>query len=200
MLFQLIDLINYLQCDILIVTDADLDVELLICISICIYFTSLLLLHPEFFPAVPYHGTYSWINQNASYILLDGRLTGNGFLNEPVMHSLVKDPKLCNHLLLLMLLFFQHTWQPLLHSFSAWLLLIFLPCFIFIYYLSFELFFYIFKRHSQFFQQFKCFFIGTCSCYKSDIHTGNFIYLININFRENDLLSNTQCIITTAIK
>ena len=92
--------------------------------------TSLLLLCLVFYPAMPYHETCSWINQNVSYNLLGGPLAGNGFLNEPGMHFLVTDPKLHNRRLLLKLLFYQHTLQPLLHAFFAWLQLIFLPCYL----------------------------------------------------------------------
>src|SRR5687767_2551865 len=63
-----------------------------------------------------------------------------------------------------------------------------------------KLFLDVFKRHTQLFQELVSFFICLCSGNESDVHTRDTVHFIDINFREDDLLCYTHCIVTTTIE
>ena len=50
------------------------------------------------------------------------------------------------------------------------------------------------------FQKCITFLICICGSHKSDIHTEQLRDIINVDFREDNLLSNTKCVIATTVE
>src|SRR5262245_41804818 len=97
---------------------------------------------------MPCHAKRSLRYRSILHILLDDRLSGSDSSILLLKNSLEVHPMLSSRRLFSALYVSQHAEPPFFLFFSAWLLLMFLPCSIFNF-----LLFNISKRHSQLFQQ-----------------------------------------------
>ena len=56
------------------------------------------------------------------------------------------------------------------------------------------------KRHSELGKQSAGIAVRACTCYDTDIHTGNALDFIEVNFGENNLFRNTERIISVSVE
>jgi hypothetical protein len=56
------------------------------------------------------------------------------------------------------------------------------------------------KGHAEFFQQCKRFFIGARRSHDRDVHTGDLVDFVDINFREDNLLLDAKVVVAATIK
>ena len=56
------------------------------------------------------------------------------------------------------------------------------------------------ERHTEFTKERTCFFIGTGRCHECDFHSHYLGYLVDIDFREYDLLFDSEGIVSSSVK